>query len=223
MKSDCFWRKQNNKPSLMDLKSTYNKIAEDWHRDHQQDTWWIESTNKFISLLKPGDSVLDVGCGGGTKTKYLIGEGLRVTGIDFAENMIAIAKREVPTGTFFTMDVKEIPRLGKIYDGVFAQATLLHVPKREVEDVLWILRDALVGGGYLYVAVKELRPGQKEEEIRVENDYGYPYERFFSYFALSEVEKYLRDGGLEICYRNITPSGESRWIQVIAKKVNAAE
>jgi hypothetical protein len=26
----------------MDLKSTYNKIAEDWHKNHQQDDWWVE-------------------------------------------------------------------------------------------------------------------------------------------------------------------------------------
>ena len=41
----------------MDLKSTYNKIAENWDKDHKKDTWWISGTDKFISLLKPGSLV----------------------------------------------------------------------------------------------------------------------------------------------------------------------
>ncbi len=54
----------------MDLKSTYNKIAKDWMEDHHGDTWWINGIDKFISLLQPGDSILDVSCGAGEKSKY---------------------------------------------------------------------------------------------------------------------------------------------------------
>ena len=35
----------------MDLRSTYNKIAEDWFKDHHQDTWWQEGTEKFLEAL----------------------------------------------------------------------------------------------------------------------------------------------------------------------------
>ncbi len=78
----------------MDLKDTYNKIAEDWHKDHTQDDWWVDGTLKFISLVGVGKEVLDVGCGAGTKSKFLKENGLSVTGIDFSEKMIEIAKRE---------------------------------------------------------------------------------------------------------------------------------
>src|SRR5258706_10762297 len=109
----------------MNLKDTYNKIAESWHKDHQTDDWWIEGTDKFISLLKQGDSVLDVGCGGGTKTKYLIGKGLKVLGIDFSENLIEIAKREVPQGTFLVMDINNVDMMQENFNGIFMQAVLL--------------------------------------------------------------------------------------------------
>src|SRR3989338_6066638 len=142
----------------MNLRETYNRIAEEWHKDHQQEDWWVEGTDKFISLLKPGDSVLDVGCGGGTKYAYLVKKGLRVVGIDFSEKMIEIAKREVPEGTFLVLDLGDVDKLDYLFDGIFMQAALLHVPKKEVIGKLEKLTKKLKVGGYLYVGVKERKP-----------------------------------------------------------------
>lgn len=84
----------------MNLRETYNTIAEAWHKDHLSDTWWIAGTDCFASLFGNGDSILDVGCGDGMKAKYLTKKGLVVTGIDYAEHMIEIAEREVPSAAF---------------------------------------------------------------------------------------------------------------------------
>jgi len=56
----------------MDLKTTYNKIAKDWHKDHHADTWWVLGTDKFLSFLADDASILDVGCGAGHKSEYFI-------------------------------------------------------------------------------------------------------------------------------------------------------
>lgn len=53
-------------------KQTYNKIAEDWHRHHSSDDWWVAGTDHLISLLPVGATALDVGCGSGVKSKYLV-------------------------------------------------------------------------------------------------------------------------------------------------------
>lgn len=37
----------------MNLKDTYNKIANDWVKNTTS-TWWHESTDRLISFLKPG-------------------------------------------------------------------------------------------------------------------------------------------------------------------------
>lgn len=202
----------------MDLKATYNRIAEDWLKDHHGDTWWIEGTDKFFSFLKPGSLVLDVGCGAGVKSQYLLDKGLKVVGIDFSEKMIEIAKREVPGATFYVADIKDLSGLQETFDGILTQAVLLHIPKTEASAVVKGLRDKLNNGGYLYIAVKEKREGGKEEEILKENDYGYEYERFFSYFTLPEVKGYIADAGMEMCYENVALSGHTNWIQVICRK-----
>jgi len=202
----------------VDLKATYNRIAEDWFKDHHGDTWWIEGTNKFVSFLKPGALVLDVGCGAGVKSKYLLDKGLKVVGVDFSEKMVEIAKREVPGVTFRVADIKDLSVLKENFDGILAQAVLLHIPKSEAGDVVKGLRDKLVDGGYLYIAVKQKREGGKEEEILKEDDYGYEYERFFSYFTPPEIQKYIADAGMEICYENVALSGHTNWIQAICRK-----
>lgn len=202
----------------MDLKATYNRIAEDWFKDHHGDTWWIEGTDKFVSFLKPGALVLDVGCGAGVKSQYLLDNGLKVVGIDFSEKMIEIAKREVPSATFHVADIKDLSGFQETFDGILAQAVLLHIPKTEAGGVVKGLRDKLNNSGYLYIAVKERRENGKEEEILKEDNYGYEYERFFSYFTLPEIKSYIADAGMEMCYENVALSGHTNWIQVICRK-----
>ncbi len=200
------------------MREAYNRIAEDWHQDHKPDTWWIKGTDAFISFLRPGAHVLDVGCGGGTKSAYLIEKGFRVVGIDFSDGMIEIAKREVPEAEFAVMDMKDLSGIRREFDGVFAQASLLHIPKNEVHSVFREFLSRLKPNGYLYVAVKEKNEGQLDEEIKKESDYGYEYERFFSFYTSVELKQYFLDAGLAIVYEDVVPSGKTRWISVIGRK-----
>ncbi|HLC89835.1 MAG TPA: class I SAM-dependent methyltransferase [Patescibacteria group bacterium] len=203
----------------MDLKSTYNKIAEHWDKDHEKDTWWIHGTDKFISLLKPGSLVLDVGCGSGQKAEYLVNHGLKIVGTDFSEKMIELAKQRVPNADFFVHDLYEIKNLPYDFDAIYANAVLLHVPKKDVTPVIRGFISKIKPGGYLYIKVKQIKPGQKEERMEKENDYGLDYERFFSYFTLEEIIGYLKNLGLKIYYHDIELTGRIYWILVIAEKI----
>jgi len=202
----------------MDLKSTYNKIADDWYKDHKKDTWWQEGTNKFISLLSKGATVLDIGCGAGVKSKYLSDKGLNVTGMDFSEKLIEIAKREVSGVDFVVGDIYELDSYQNKFDAVFAQAVLLHIPKDKIMEVLKKFKNKLNPNGVLYLAMKEVKNGIENEVVR-ENDYGYEYERFFSYFTLPEMKDCIEKLGLKLVWESVALSGRTTWIQVVAKSV----
>lgn len=200
----------------MELRDTYNRIAEDWSKDHKDDDWWVEATNHFVSLLPPGGRVLDVGCGAGIKTRYLVSKGLKVLGIDFSEKFVEIAQREVSTAEFRLLDMRNVEELGESFDGVFAQASLLHIPRAEVGEMVARLASVLKPAGYLYIAVKGVN--EKEEDVVQENDYGYEYERFFSFHRMGELEEHVKKADLEVVYVNTTTVGKTNWLQIIAKK-----
>lgn len=202
----------------MDLKETYDLIAEDWHEDHQRDNWWVEGTSEFMSRLPDGAHVLDVGCGGGFKSRFLLENGFVVSGIDFSSSMIDICKREVSEGSFQVLDMREVDSLSATFDGVFLQASLLHIPREEASVVVKKCDSVLRNGGYLYIAVKAKRDNGVEEHVKQESDYGYEYERFFSYFSQEEIESFMVGAGLEVVYSEVHPTSGSDWVQVIARK-----
>lgn len=204
----------------MDLKETYNRIAADWDREHRGDDWWIEGTNDFIGLVGAGATVLDGGCGNGIKLKHLADHGLNVTGMDFSETMIELARARVPSATCIVCDLRDAEVLEGVFDGIYLSASLLHLHKHEIVGVLKGLVKHLKDGGYLYIAVKERREYEAEEEIKRESNFGYEYERFFSYFSVDEVVKYLTLTGLHLVSARSTTSGRRNWIQVIGRKGN---
>jgi SAM-dependent methyltransferase len=201
------------------LRETYDTIAEDWAKDHSGDTWWVEGTDKFLSLLPQDACVLDAGCGAGVKSKYISSKGPKVIGIDFSKNLLAIAHRNVPAAEFRVLDLRDAGTLPEEFDGVFAQASLLHIPKAETAQVVESLASRLTHGGYFYIAVKEQRPGTPDEETVTENDYGYDYSRFFSYYTVDEVKGYLERLGMTVVHAEVSrASSHTNWVQVIARK-----
>lgn len=202
----------------MDIGKTYDRIAEDWHKDHNSDTWWVEETNKFLALLPSRGSVLDVGCGSGVKSKYMLEKGFRVVGIDVSEGLLKIAQRESPSGEFLLLSMTELDSLTEEFDGVFAQASLLHIPKAEASGVVRQMAGRARPGGYVYIAVKRAWEGAPEEEVKKENDYGYEYERFFSYYTPEELSGYMKAAGLEVVSESSSQSGNTVWLQIVGRK-----
>lgn len=205
----------------MDLKQTYNKIAQDWHKDHADDTWWIASMEAFLARLPKNSLVLDVGCAGGIKARFMMERGMRVIGIDIAEKFIDIAKHENPEGDFRVLDMMNIGSMSERFDAICAQASLLHIPKQHIPLVMAGFSTVLKPGGRLAIAVKERRPHQPEEQMVVEDDYGYTYERFFRYFSEDEMRDAYAEAGIlcQECHR--IDAGKTRWLHLVGiKKTN---
>jgi len=196
------------------LRATYDRIAEDWAKDHEGDTWWRECTTRFASLLPQGARVLDAGCGSGQKARFFQDRGFQVLGIDFSEKLFEIARQTATASDFRLLDLRDIRTLSEQFDGVFAQASLLHIPKAETFSVIEGMVSRLVPQGLLYIAVKAQRPGHPEEEMVTENDYGYDYERFFSYYTLDEMRRHVDRLGLSLVHGEVSQD----WMQIIARK-----
>lgn len=168
-----------------DLRATYDRIAQDYYQDHKDDPWNSRFTKLFSESLFPGAKVLDLGCGPGIETEKLVGKGFKVHGLDLSPGLLEIARKRIPDAVFTEANILEpLPYESDFFDGIFCKAALLHIPHKEIEPVLQEIRRILKDKGVLYISVKK---GSGEKIIQ-ENDYGYAYERFFSFWESKELE-----------------------------------
>ena len=107
---------------------------------------------RFLSKVSAGGNVLDAGCGSGRDTKAFLSRGYRVTAFDASEELVNLAKKHTgaPVQLRSFLDVEE----QAMYDGIWACASLLHVPHAEVPKVLQRLWNALKPGGAFYLSFK---------------------------------------------------------------------
>jgi SAM-dependent methyltransferase len=123
----------------------------------------------FLALLPPGGRILELGCGAGGDTAEMLAQGFDVRATDGSPEMADVASkrlgRSVETLLFHELDEVET------YDGVWANACLLHVPRDQLTHVLSLIRRALKPGGAFFASYKEGEEGGRDTLDRY---YNYP-------------------------------------------------
>jgi SAM-dependent methyltransferase len=106
----------------------------------------------FLSLLPPGGLILELGCGAGNHSAKMLAAGFRVRPTDGSPEMADIASRRlghpVEAMLFDQIDAHEA------YDGVWASACLLHVPRAELAGILLKIHRALKPAAVFYASFK---------------------------------------------------------------------
>ncbi|MEW6231808.1 MAG: methyltransferase domain-containing protein, partial [Chloroflexota bacterium] len=107
---------------------TYEETAEDYYKTHFDINEVKNIADFFIQNLK-GQKILDIGCGPGRDAKYFSEHGLKVTGADLTSNFVKMASQNVPNAKFVQMDMRNLGFPENTFDGIWACASFLHVPK----------------------------------------------------------------------------------------------
>ena len=202
----------------MTLKNTYNDIAQDYYKADLPKVDWLKSVTvqEFFKRLKKGARALDVGCGPGNKTKELIQRGYKVTGIDFSESMIEIARRRIRVGEFQVMDITRIGFPPSSFDAAVALASLIHVRRSKIQKVLKDVYKILDEGGLLFATLKK---GRGNIILR-ENYYNKKtLERLFVLYKLDDLTKLLKEAGFIVVHACELPGRTHTWIHVLAQKM----
>jgi len=111
---------------------------------------WLE---RFAEPLAEGARVLDLGCGSGEPiARWLMDQCFSVTGIDFSEQMLALARARWPDGDWRQTDMREL-NLGEAFDGIVAWNSFFHLTGPEQETCIASLADHLRPGGTLLLTV----------------------------------------------------------------------
>ncbi|MDJ0857634.1 MAG: methyltransferase domain-containing protein [Dinoroseobacter sp.] len=82
----------------------------------------------MLSALRPGSRVLDLCCGHGNISEALLKDGHAVTGLDFSDTMLMLARARIPGGDFQKGDAQNLPFEDNSFDAVICGFGLMHVP-----------------------------------------------------------------------------------------------
>lgn len=196
-------------------KNNYNQHAEEFASFTNTYIGKLEKwINYFSNNLPKESSVLDVGCGAGRDASYFAQKGLLVTGIDFSEKLIEIAKKKAPSGKFSVMDFEKLSFPKNSFDGVWASASLLHIPKNKLSQNLEKINLILKKNGLFFSL---FRVG-KGEKITKEKRGNAILERFYAYYKPEEILDLLKKAGFKNIEWELDNGISGDWIGIFARK-----
>ena len=202
-------------PDLAELTARtlahYDRSAEDFRagtRDH-------DVSQNIAALLRhieaePPFTILDLGCGPGRDLRAFTALGHTAIGLEGAARFAAMARED--TGcTVWQQDFLALDLPGGRFHGIFANASLFHVPSAELPRVLAELRAALMPGGVLF-----------SSNPRGQNEEGWSRGRYGAYHDLDAWRRYMTGAGfveLEHYYRPAgLPREQQPWLASVWRK-----
>lgn len=166
--------------------TTWNKITKIYEDKFMNLDLYNDTYDFFCkSLTKRNAKILDVGCGPGNITKYILDQraDFDVLGIDIAPNMVQLAMANNPTANFRVMDVKQIHQLKFNYDGIVAGFCIPYLSAEETFHLISSAYDLLHKNGVLYLSFVEGNAIQSGFKSNSEGDQVY-----FHYHQLATLK-----------------------------------
>lgn len=129
----------------------YNKNAADFINT-TQGVDFHQIQDIFLSYLSEGASILDFGCGSGRDAKRFKDLGYQITAVDGSEELCKVAAKYIgiPVRKMLFQELDDQEK----YDGIWACASILHLSKNELADVLQKMCRALKNNGIIYTSFK---------------------------------------------------------------------
>lgn len=220
-------RYQNKTGLLEQTIASYDLHAKDFYKKHG-DYEPFDGLLELQRYIQPGSRILDAGCGLGRDTDYLIRQGYPDSiGLDMSYGMLTFGQKSVKF-KFPAVhgDFRHLPFTSGSFDAVWAVASIIHIPPREVVDVLMEFK-RVIRGGYIYLSV--LRGRGEEAESGDEGSIKRGW-RYFVYYEFDDIKLLLDQAGLEVVFSwdrpgkpvdPASPKAKKRdWLHIITQPKN---
>lgn len=140
-------------PLANETRAIYERQAAQYDANRSRALFEARWLARFAAGLAPGAHVLDLGCGTGEPiARWFMAEGFRVTGVDFANAMLDIARSRWPDGDWHHGDMRTLD-LGQTFDGIIAWNSFFHLRPDEQRVCIARLADHLAPGAPLMLTV----------------------------------------------------------------------
>ncbi len=161
----------------------------------------------------PPFAILDLGCGPGRDLRAFTALGHEVVGLDGAAELVALARAETDCAVLL-QDFLDLDLSSAHFDGIFANASLFHVPSSQIARVLADLAAALKPGGVLFCS-----------NPRGDNQEGWVGGRYGCFYDLETWRALATGAGLAELHHYYRPPGRPRhqqpWLATVWRKPEA--
>ena len=165
---------------------------------------------RFLRMLPPHAYILDFGCGSGRDAKAFLDQGYQVDAVDGSPELCCMASELIgkPVKQMLFDDLS----VSNQYDGIWACASILHLPRRNLVDVLPKISNALKTDGVLYASFKY---GSYE---------GMRDGRYFTDFTEESMGNLMDEVPSLLIVdtwitNDVRPEREERWINTLARRI----
>lgn len=204
----------NTTQLVLQTIDAYERLAKEclarWgKRRHRRPPLLVE----WLRYLPAGASLLDLGCGGGQDSNDLGQRGYRVVGVDRASALLSAGRRRYRSLPLICADLRDLPFQATSFDGLWAAASLMHLPKPVARRTLADLCQLVRPGGLFAATVTY---GVKS---RLVTD-GWVPGRYFARWKMDELARAVRRAGWTILELNVVTNRErkGRWLNLLAVK-----
>ena len=139
-------------------KHIFDTYAQAYQEKYMDTSLYHHSFDVFCDAIeKQRASILEVGCGPGNITRYLLDKrpNFNVTACDVSNKMLALGKLNNPSATFKELDCREITSLQTKFDGIIAGFCLPYISKEEAIQFIVDAAQSLYANGVLYLSTME--------------------------------------------------------------------
>jgi len=203
---------------------TWNKIALAYEEQFMDLELYNDTYDWFCdSLERQEASILDIGCGPGNISRYLLKRNskLKITGLDVAPKMVERAKNHLPNAAFHVMDCRELHLIKDKFEGIICGFTIPYVSPADCKKLFSDCYKLLSANGILYLSFV---PGDMQQAKVLTGEHG---ERMYFYSHLVEnIKGELESNGiiiLKIYHKVYEKRDQSEEIHtiIISKRIDA--
>ena len=194
------------------LINSYEKYAHE-RASHSPDDFKIQERSVFLKFLKveKRETLLEIGCGHGQDAQFFQDQGFQVLAVDNTPTMVKLTAENGVTARL--LDCYDLDKINESFDAVYTMNCLLHIPKRDFDQVLNLISGRLNENGIMYIGIW----GDKNFEGIWEKD-RYEPKRFFSFWKIEALLKVLQRSFRLEYYRRLEPHEGRIFNSLIVRK-----
>jgi ubiquinone/menaquinone biosynthesis C-methylase UbiE len=118
------------------VRKGYEAIAAKYLAARSEDSADVPLLQELVQRLPSGARVLDAGCGAGVPITRRLSESFSVTGVDFSEAQIRLARQLVPRAQFVLQDITQLSFPDGSFDAICSYYAIIHIPRKEHRAIL---------------------------------------------------------------------------------------